>query len=120
MVMPWPQIPNALKEVGPLWGKILIGCTKAFNTTFANIIQSQAKGFGDNRPKGFYCNDDSEAEKTAAEIIGEIGLEHLDAGPPMSARYLEPMIAFLISMTYNQGMGRDIAYTPIKVKANQR
>ncbi len=54
------------------------------------------------------------------ELTGEIGLEPLDAGPPMSARYLEPMTAFLISMTYNQGMGRDIAYKPIKVKANQR
>ncbi len=39
---------------------------KAFNTTFANIIQSQAKGFGDNRPTGFYCGDDSEAKKIVA------------------------------------------------------
>ncbi|ARV61182.1 hypothetical protein BZZ01_23495 [Nostocales cyanobacterium HT-58-2] len=64
---------------------------EAFNTTFAEIIASDSRQFGDDRPSIFYCGDDVEAKKVVADLIGECGYEAVDAGALIVARSLETL-----------------------------
>jgi predicted dinucleotide-binding enzyme len=62
---------------------------EAFNTTFAEIIASESRQFGSNRPSIFYCGDDLAAKQTAAQLIEDCGYEAIDAGNLIVARTLE-------------------------------
>lgn len=64
---------------------------EAFNTTFAEIIASDSRQFGDDCPSIFYCGDDAEAKKIVAGLIEECGYEAINAGNLMVARSLETL-----------------------------
>lgn len=64
---------------------------EAFNITFAEIIGSNSRQFGGDRPSIFYCGDDSEAKKVVAGLIEECGYEAVDAGELVIARSLETL-----------------------------
>ncbi len=87
---------------------------KAFNTTFAALMQSESRMFGSMRPVDFYCGDDDSAKAVVSGLIRETGLEPVDAGPLMSARYLEPMAMLIIQLGYVRGMGTDMAYALLR------
>jgi len=40
-----------------------------FNTTFAELLQSESRQFGSERPSVFYCGDDAAAKTIAAGLI---------------------------------------------------
>ncbi len=83
---------------------------KAFNTTFAAIMHSQSRTFNQEKATGFYCGDDGSAKAVVSELIRETGLEPLDAGSLMSARYLEPMVMLMIQPGFAEKMGTNIAF----------
>lgn len=64
---------------------------EAFNITFADIIASESRDFGGDRPSIFYCGDDLEAKKTVAQLIEDCGYEAIDAGRLIVARSLETL-----------------------------
>jgi 8-hydroxy-5-deazaflavin:NADPH oxidoreductase len=82
---------------------------KAFHTTFAALMQSESRMFGDINPTGFYCGDDAAAKAVVANLIQETGLEPLDVGPLANARYLEPLAMLMINLGFAQKMGTNIA-----------
>ncbi|MCP6758378.1 MAG: NAD(P)-binding domain-containing protein [Fischerella sp. CENA71] len=64
---------------------------EAFNITFAEVIGSNSRQFGSDRPSIFYCGDDAEAKKVVAGLIEECGYEAVDAGELVVARSLETL-----------------------------
>lgn len=64
---------------------------EAFNSTFAEVIASDSRQFGDDHPSVFYCGDDAEAKSVVADLIQECGYEAIDAGSLIVARSLETL-----------------------------
>jgi len=64
---------------------------EAFNITFAEILSSESRQFGIDRPSVFYCGDDSASKKTVADLVEECGYEAVDAGALSVARSLETL-----------------------------
>jgi 8-hydroxy-5-deazaflavin:NADPH oxidoreductase len=64
---------------------------EAFNTTFAEIIASDSRQFGDDHPSIFYCGDDADAKTIVAILIEECGYEAIDVGKLIVARSLETL-----------------------------
>lgn len=87
---------------------------KAFNTTFAALMQSQSRMFGSVRPVGLYCGDDNSAKAVVSDLIKETGLDPVDAGPLMSARYIEPMAMLIIQLGFVRGMGTNMAFALLR------
>ncbi len=53
----------------------------------------------------FYCGDDAEAKKVAAQLATELGFNAVDAGPLTQARLLESFALLWISLAFKQGFG---------------
>lgn len=53
---------------------------EAFNITFAEILASDFRQFGNERPTVFYCGDDAESKAIAAQLIQDCGYDAIDAG----------------------------------------
>jgi 8-hydroxy-5-deazaflavin:NADPH oxidoreductase len=64
---------------------------EAFNVTFAEIIASNSRQFGEDRPSIFYCGDDAEAKTIVGDLVEECGYEAIDAGGLIVARSLETL-----------------------------
>lgn len=75
---------------------------------FAEILQSESRQFGTEMPTQFYCGDDGEAKAVVAKLINEVGVQPIDAGSLISARYLEPSGMLLVQLAYMNGMGTNI------------
>jgi predicted dinucleotide-binding enzyme len=85
---------------------------KAFNTVFA---QNQSTGrIGDEQLTLFIAGDDVKAKQAIMQLGRDIGFDPVDAGPLISARYLEPMAMLLINLGYVLGMGNRIGYRLVK------
>lgn len=137
---PWPATQDAVKNVGNLSGKIVFDCVnplkadmsgldvgqtssaaeqvagwakgarvvKIFNTTGSNNMENP------KYPQGpatmFYCGDDAEAKKAAAQLAGDLGFDPIDAGGLTIARLLEPLAMLWIHLAFQQKMGREFAF----------
>jgi NADPH-dependent F420 reductase len=140
LATPWPAAEQAIRAAGDLSGKVVIDATnplrpdlsaltagtttsaaeqvaqwapaarvvKAFNTVGANIMANPA--FGGDRPVMLYCGNDAKAKQTVHSLIAELGFEPVDAGPLTQARTLEPFALLWISLAYQAGLGREIAF----------
>jgi len=82
---------------------------KAFNTTFAALMNSPSRTFGSQKATGFYCGDDSSAKAIVSGLIKETGLDPLDVGPLICARYLEPLAMLAMQIAFVQGFGTEMA-----------
>lgn len=82
---------------------------KTFNQAFEQIIHAPSRRFGGEQPTMFYCGDDAGAKATAAQLIGEVDFEAVDAGPLENARYLEAYAILVIRLGHTLGLGTDIA-----------
>jgi len=137
--VPWEEVKDALSAAGPLNGKTLISCVnpfgprglevglmtsaaeeisrfapgaavvEAFNTIFANILNSRAHLFGGNMPTVFYCGDDRDAKSIAADLIQDAGLQPVDAGALENARYIEPLAMLMMELAESHLMSSEIA-----------
>jgi len=83
---------------------------KAFNTLFAQVLQSGGKVTG--HPTTVFVAGDDEAARTAVvDLARSAGFETLETGGLATARYLEPVAALNITLGYGLGHGTDIAPT---------
>ena len=135
LATPWPATKAALASAGNLSGKVIIDATnpllsdlsglevgtntsaaesvaawapdakvvKAFNTVGYAVMANPIVG-GDTVVL-FYCGDDTEAKKVAAQLATELGFNAVDAGPLKQARLLEPFALLWISLAMKHGFG---------------
>lgn len=87
---------------------------KAFNTAFAEVYASPTRLFGSRISTMFYCGDDAGAKQDVSRLIGDAGLEAVDAGPLKSARLLEPLAMLMIHLGYGMGMGTGIGLSLLR------
>ncbi len=70
--------------------------------------------FPDGFPAMFVAGDDAERKPIVLRLMTELGFEAVDAGPLRVSRLLEPYAMLWIHLAYNQGMGRDFAFSLLR------
>ncbi|MGO4871107.1 MAG: NADPH-dependent F420 reductase [Roseiarcus sp.] len=83
---------------------------KAFNTVFAQVLQSGGR-VGGVGATVFIAGDDEAADKAVADVVRKAGLTPVQTGGLKLARYLEPLAGLNIVLGYARGLGTDIAPT---------
>jgi 8-hydroxy-5-deazaflavin:NADPH oxidoreductase len=53
----------------------------------------------------FYCGADAEAKKRVAQLLSDLDLDPVDAGPLTSARHIEPAGMLTVQLAYGMGLG---------------
>ncbi len=89
---------------------------KAFNTVFADMMDSAKIAALPVRPLGLLCGESAEAKATVAQVLERIGFAAVDAGGIASARYLEQMAHLNIQLAVGQGGGTGAALAYLKVE----
>jgi predicted dinucleotide-binding enzyme len=82
---------------------------KTFNQAFQQVLHSDSRLFGGQKPTMFYCGDDGAAKAVAARLIEETDFEAIDAGPLENARLIEAYALLVIRLGHTLGLGTDIA-----------
>jgi predicted dinucleotide-binding enzyme len=82
---------------------------KTFNQAFEQLFQADSRLFGGEKPTMFYCGDDADAKKVAAQLIADTDFEAIDAGPLENARYVEAYAILVIRLGHTLGLGTNIA-----------
>ncbi len=83
----------------------------AFNTVPSEVLFSVFKARRNAaRPSLVYCGDDSSSKGIAAELIGDVGFDPVDAGPLRIARYTEPFALLIAQLAYEGQGGPELAY----------
>ena len=62
------------------------------------------------RPSLVYCGDHMSSKEVAAELIGDVGFDPVDAGPLRIARYTEPFALLIAQLAYEGDKGPELAY----------
>jgi predicted dinucleotide-binding enzyme len=62
------------------------------------------------RPSLVYCSDDKRAKKVAAELIGDLGFDAVDAGALRIARYTEPYSLLVAQLAYEASDNPALSY----------
>ncbi len=70
--------------------------------------------FPDGFPVMFVAGDDAERKPVVLKLMTDLGFEAVDAGPIKVARLLEPYAMLWIHLAYNQGFGRDFAFSLLR------
>ncbi len=70
--------------------------------------------FPDGFPAMFVAGDDDRRKPVVLRLMTELGFEAVDAGPLRISRLLEPYAMLWIHLAYNQGMGRDFAFSLLR------
>lgn len=83
---------------------------KAFNTLFAQVLQSGGK-VGGVASSVFIAGDDEAANKSVEAVARKAGMAPVQTGGLELARYLEPLAGLNIALGYARGLGTDIAPT---------
>lgn len=142
LAVPYVAVPETLRALGPIDGKIVVDATNAltpdfqlavgFTTSGAEELQRAAptakvvKAFNtlfaqhmdsgrvkDQRLTALVASDDADARKHVAALASAIGFDAVDAGPLRNARWLESLGYLNIQLGYTLGMGPDIGFTLI-------
>jgi len=71
---------------------------EAFNTTFAEILQSNSRDFNGQRPSVLFCGDDRSAKDVTATLIKDCGYDAIDVGTLQAARTLETFATVWVQM----------------------
>jgi 8-hydroxy-5-deazaflavin:NADPH oxidoreductase len=82
----------------------------AFGTVPSEVLFDVFESKRRKKPSLLYCGDDEDAKAVAAQLIGDVGFEPIDAGPLRTARYLEPFTLAIAHLAYESGGGPEIAY----------
>jgi hypothetical protein len=80
---------------------------KAFNTI--SVATMQQPNYGGERATLFYCGNHQESMSQVRRLIEAAGMEPVNAGPLVNARYLEPLAMLWIALAIHQKMGSDFA-----------
>jgi predicted dinucleotide-binding enzyme len=83
----------------------------AFNTVPSEVLfgvyEAKSKV---RRPSLAYCGDDEGSKTVTAELIRDVGFDHLDVGPLRIARYTEPFAQLVAELAYTGEDGPELAY----------
>jgi 8-hydroxy-5-deazaflavin:NADPH oxidoreductase len=82
---------------------------KTFNQAFEQLFHAESRLFGGEKPTMFYCGDDADAKKAAAQLIADTDFEAIDAGPLENARYIEAYAILVIRLGHTLGLGTNVA-----------
>lgn len=133
LAVPWPAVPDVLKQISDWKNKVLIDCTNpltpklelavGFNTSGGEQVAAQAKGarvvkafnttgagnmqnpkYGGRGVTMMYATDDKSAASVAEQLVRDVGFEPQFAGPLKQARYLEPICALWVSLVPQLGL----------------
>lgn len=139
LATPWGVTEEILRAAGDFGGRVLIDATnpivpdlrlgvgltssggelvaswargarvvKCFNTLGADAFARP--GTGQDQASLFYCGDDVDAKGTVRELGQELGFDMVDCGPLAQARLTEPLAMLWISLAWQHGHGREIAF----------
>lgn len=144
LAVPWTAAPEVLKAAGDLSGKVLLDCanpvtpelthlTIGFTTSSGEEVAKLAPGakvvkvfntngagnmanpdYGGARATMLYAGNHDEANKLAARLAEEIGMEPIWLGPLKEARLLEPLAMAWILLARHRGLGRDFALNVVR------
>jgi predicted dinucleotide-binding enzyme len=83
----------------------------AFNTVPSEVLFGvfEARDNGP-RPSLVYCGDHARSKRVAAELIGDVGFDPVDAGPLRIGRYIEPFTLLVAQLAYEGEGGPELAY----------
>ncbi len=133
IAIPWNVLPEVLKDLKNLEGKILLDATnrfgpaeksaaedlaalapgakvvKAFNTI--GFEHMDAPKFAE-KPSMLVAGDDLEAKKSVMGLSEELGFEAVDAGPLSSAAALESLAKTWVGLT--RSLGRNFAFRVLR------
>lgn len=140
LTLTWEAVPEVLKQIGDLSGKVLLDCTNPLvgNQLDASLDLGMSGGeqvaawmpkarvvkifntvgwetmenprYGNEVATMFYAGDDLEAKQIAAGLAREIGFEPVDVGALSASKFLESLAGLWGQLAYGQGMGRNIAW----------
>jgi hypothetical protein len=74
---------------------------------FVDVFEARRRK---SRPSLLYCGDDRKSKDVAAQLIGDVGFDPLDAGPLRVARYFEPFTMLIAQLAYEQSDNPALAY----------
>jgi predicted dinucleotide-binding enzyme len=144
LAVPWGAVPDAVKGLGALAGKILVDATNplnpdlslaiGFNDSAGETVARLAPGarvvkafnttgannMGDSRYAGHIhlmmpvAGDDAGAKAAVMGLAGDLGFDPVDAGPLAMSRHLEPMAMLWIKLAIAQKMGRDFGFALLR------
>ncbi len=144
LTLTWEAVPEVLKQIGELSGKVLLDCTNPLvgNQLDASLDLGMSGGeqvaawmpkarvvkvfntvgwetmenprYGNEVATMFYAGDDLEAKQIAAGLAREIGFEPVDVGALSASKFLESLAGLWGQLAYSQGMGRNIAWRLLK------
>jgi 8-hydroxy-5-deazaflavin:NADPH oxidoreductase len=63
------------------------------------------------KPVMLIAGDDAEKKKTVVQLVSDLGLEAVDAGPLANAGLLESFAKIWIDLAFKRGLGRNFAFT---------
>lgn len=148
LTLPWEAVPDVLKQIGEVSGKVLLDCTNPLrgNQLDASLDLDTSGGeqvaawlpqarvvkifntigwesmedpqYGTEAATMFYAGDDLEAKQIAANLAREIGFDPVDVGVLSMSKFLETLGGFWGQLAYGQKMGRNIAWRLLKRRIN--
>lgn len=135
LATPWAGVETTLAAAGDFGGRTLLDATNpepesgrglllGHATSGGELVAGWAQGArvvktlnhayaetllaaGDPAPTLFLCGDDAAARAEAAELLAGCGLDPVDAGGLVVARYLEPLAALLVELVRGRGLAPD-------------
>jgi len=141
---PYDQAESILTAVSDFGGCVLIDCTNPLNAKFDGLQLGHTESAGERIAQWaptarvvkafnttsvatmkdpnysglvatqFYCGDDAAAKETAANLIKQLGMEPVDAGPLSNSRYLEATAMLYIHLAIRGGWGGNCALKMLK------
>lgn len=82
---------------------------EAFNLTFAEVLASDSRVFGGERPTLPFCGDNAGAKALVARLIADAGYGPLDVGPLVHARTLETLATVWVQLAAVSGLHPNVA-----------
>ncbi|MBD3887427.1 NAD(P)-binding domain-containing protein [Phormidium tenue FACHB-886] len=87
---------------------------EAFNITFAEILASESRKFGNEFPTVFYCGDDADAKAIAAQLIQDCGYDAIDAGGLIVSRSLETLATAWVQFAVASNLFPNVGFKALR------
>jgi predicted dinucleotide-binding enzyme len=143
LAVPWPALANAVKQLGPLAGKVVIDAINPLTPDFslaighndsagetvarlapgARVVKAFNTTGANNMADGHYsmgklmmpvAGDDAAAKATVMSLATDLGFEPIDVGPLAMSRHLEPMAMVWIKLAIVQKLGRNFGFALLR------
>ena len=136
----WSRVDDVFSQAGDLSNKVILSCCLPMNADDTELVIAHTSSGAEalakkvpnaiivsafstvpsevlfeirkKRPKPslVYCGDDPQSKAVAAELIGDIGFDPIDAGPLSIARFTEPFSLLVARLAYEGKGGPEVAY----------